>query len=94
MTPEEMSLHRQLIAAMNEYIKHSFNWEARGYRTDSVRARVALRKVIDAAYLRWKEIYNIREGKEEPLEIGKEFFRELSKKHSKSRSKGKDNTST
>lgn len=94
MTPEEMTLHRQLLAAVNDYIKHNLKWETKGFRKDSTRARQALRRAIDLAYLRWKEIYNIREGKAENMEIGKEFFRELSKKQKRSKLKGEDNTST
>lgn len=84
LTPEEMRLHRQLISAFNDYIKHNLIWEEKRVKRESVRTRAALRKIIDLAYLRWKEVHNARKGNPQDLEIGPEFFRELSKKHKKS----------
>lgn len=95
MTPEELALHRELIAAFNEYIKHNLRWEAKRYDRDAKRTRKALRKIIDIAYLRWKEVHNSREGfLKEELVVTKEFFREVVRKHGKPRSKREDDAST
>ena len=56
LKPEELELHRQLLAAFNEYIKLNLRWEEKGFRADGKRTRNALRKVMDIAYLRWQEI--------------------------------------
>lgn len=94
MTPEELALHRELIAAFNAYIKANLIWEDKRYDKEAVRARHALRRIINAAYLRWKEIHNcrVKTQKQQELVVGKEFFRELGKRQS--RKKGGDNTST
>lgn len=92
LTPEEMKLHRQLISAFNDYIKHNLRWEEKGYTREAVRTRAALRKVIDLAYLRWKEVHNARKGLPEDLSIAPEFFRELSKKHKKPNRKDEEDS--
>lgn len=56
MNEKELELHRQLLAAFDEYIRLNLKWEEKGYRTDGRRARKALRKVMDIAYLRWQEL--------------------------------------
>ena len=56
LRPEELELHRQLLAAFNEYIKLNLRWEEKGFRADGKRTRKALRKVMDIAYLRWQEV--------------------------------------
>ena len=91
---KELELHRQLLAAFDEYIRHNLRWEEKGHDVDGKRARKSLRKIIDTAYLRWKEIHNTRTNSDEPLVISNEFFREVVKKNSKISLTGKDNTST
>lgn len=56
LRPEELELHRQLLAAFDEYIKLNLRWETKGHRTDARRTRKALRNIMDVAYLRWQEI--------------------------------------
>jgi hypothetical protein len=87
MTPEELELHRKLIDAFNEYIKHNAKWEQKHHDAAARRTRKALRNIIDIAYLRWKEVHNARGDKflKEDLVIGKEFFRELVRRHSNSK---------
>lgn len=90
LTPRELELHRQLLAAFNDYVQSNLRWEEKGFYTESKRARKALRQIIDLAYLRWKEIGYVRKGEDTVPEMGNEFFRQIVKKHSKSRSKGDD----
>ena len=56
LRPEELELHRQLLAAFDEYIRLNLRWEEKGYRADAKRTRKALRKIMDISYLRWQEI--------------------------------------
>ena len=95
LSPEELRLHRELIVHFNEYIRHNLRWEAKRKDIDARRARKSLRKLIDIAYLRWRELNNERKKwDEEPLVIAPEFFRQLAKKQWKSKKTGDDNTST
>lgn len=81
LTPNEMELHRQLIAAFNDYIIYNLKWEASGRSSTATKLRKKLRLIIDLAYLRSKEVQYARKGEEQDLIIGKEFFRELVRKH-------------
>lgn len=83
MTPTEATLHRQLLEAFDEYIQNNLLWDETGSLQSSVNSRKALRKIIDIAYLRWKEVQIVREGRTDEPQLGNEFFRELVKKHSK-----------
>lgn len=56
LRPEEMELHRQLLAAFDHYIKLNLRWEEKGYRVDGRKTRKAIRKLMDVAYLRWQEL--------------------------------------
>jgi hypothetical protein len=56
LRPEELELHRQLLAAFDEYIRLNLRWETKGYRADGRRTRRAIRNIMDIAYLRWQEI--------------------------------------
>jgi len=56
LRPEEMELHRQLLAAFDEYIRLNLRWENKGYRKDGTRTRKAIRKILDIGYLRWQEV--------------------------------------
>lgn len=53
---EELELHRQLLAAFDEYIRLNLKWEQKGFRADGRRTRKALRKIMNIAYLRWQEL--------------------------------------
>ena len=84
LTPNEMELHRRLIAAFNDYIVHNLKWEEYGHTQTASKLRKKLRLIIDLAYLRSKEVLYARKGEEQEPVLGKEFFRELVRKHGSS----------
>jgi hypothetical protein len=100
LSPEELALHRQLIAVFNEYIKYNLRLEDKGFYVDTKRTRKALRKLIDVAYLRWKEIDLNRKNIDEVPTMGKEAFRDIVRKNKKAKDKAQskpqdgDDTST
>lgn len=103
LTPEELSLHRQLLAAFDEYIKINLKWEEKNFVADARRTRKALRKVMNISYLRWQEIvvtlhkmYDIPDN-EELKEAGIEVIKALNvakHKNIKSNLKEENNSST
>ena len=109
LKPEELELHRQLLAAFDEYIRLNLRWETKGYRTDGRRTRKALRKIMDIAYLRWQEaLIRMQEMevendtknanhivlKQPGLEMIKGLHAAKNKKRKRPNSEGENNTST
>lgn len=95
MTPTEKDLHRKMLEAFNEYININLRWEKTRSYMSSVKCRKALRKLIDNTYLRYREIDFVRKGilDKTPV-VGKEMFRDLCKKHKKSRLDRKNENNT
>ena len=101
LNDKEMELHRQLLAAFDEYIRLNLRWEDKGYITDARRTRKALRQIMNVAYLRWQEILvsmHEIDGREEQVELkeaGLYFIQSLhAAKNRNSLSEEDDNTST
>lgn len=86
MTPEDLELHRRLLVAFNDYLSYTALWEEKKIDRHAIRARVALRRMIDISYLRWKELNNERKlGQPEELIVGREFFRDVGRSKRKKR---------
>lgn len=100
LSDKELEIHRQLLAAFDEYIRLNLRWEDKEHRIDAVRVRKSLRQIMNISYLRWQEVlYRMKDGDEDEEMVLKEGGIALIKslhaaKKRNSNSEEDDNTST